>query len=280
MAKSSTFYRSVYSEIEEVGWEHLVKLGEDLTFLSFRILDKKGREHILEIQLKRTYPKCPPSISADVPYIFNLEWSMQSRLKNVIRQFQEHLEKLQEFWSILEDIDKSLWVDDMKASFATSYRQINIGNDSFIMLSINASDPRSLPEIRFLGSGPSVNVMRKTWQKNSKRWKKEKPFLENLASLLETHLPGPPDVLKRDQQVECGICYAQNLPIDDELGNKSGCGTDYTCDNTNCSRAFHSICLGDWLRSITTTRQSFNVLFGNCPYCSEPIAVKINSSKQ
>lgn len=43
--------------------------------------------------------------------------------------------------------------------------------------------------------------------------KKEKPFLENLASLLETHLPGPPDVLKRDQQVECGICYAQNLPI-------------------------------------------------------------------
>ncbi|XP_024931867.1 uncharacterized protein LOC107424969 isoform X5 [Ziziphus jujuba] len=222
---------------------------------SGEIGDKKGREHILEIQLKRTYPKCPPSISA-------------------------HLEKLQEFWSILEDIDKSLWVDDMKASFATSYRQINIGNDSFIMLSINASDPRSLPEIRFLGSGPSVNVMRKTWQKNSKRWKKEKPFLENLASLLETHLPGPPDVLKRDQQVECGICYAQNLPIDDELGNKSGCGTDYTCDNTNCSRAFHSICLGDWLRSITTTRQSFNVLFGNCPYCSEPIAVKINSSKQ
>ncbi|CAN0864986.1 E3 ubiquitin-protein ligase FANCL [Linum grandiflorum] len=55
----------------------------------------------------------------------------------------------------------------------------------------------------------------------------------------------------------------------------SGSATDYTCENTNCSRAFHSVCLGDWLRSITTTRQSFDVLFGNCPYCSDPVAIKI-----
>ncbi|KAF3439112.1 hypothetical protein FNV43_RR17387 [Rhamnella rubrinervis] len=280
LAKSSAFYRSVYSEIEEVGWEHLVRLGEDLTFLSFRILDKKGRVHILEIQLDRTYPKSPPSISADVPYVFNLEWSMHSRLKNVVQQFKEHLEKLQEFWSTLEDIDKSLWVDHNMASFAISYRQINVGNDCFIMLSINVTDPKSLPEIRFLGSGPSVNSMRKQWQRNSKRWKRDNPFLENLACLLETHLPGPPDVQKKQQQVECGICYAQSLPVDDELGNNGWIGTDCTCDNTNCHRAFHSICLGDWLRSITTTRQSFNVLFGNCPYCSEPVAVKINSAKQ
>ncbi|TQD82915.1 hypothetical protein C1H46_031514 [Malus baccata] len=90
----------------------------------------------------------------------------------------------------------------------------------------------------------------------------------------------PPDVEKNDQQVECGICYAQSLPIDDELRDNSGTGTDYTCDNTSCNKAFHSICLVDWLRSITTTRQSFDVLFGSCPYCSEPVAVKINSVKR
>nr|CAB3493401.1 unnamed protein product [Digitaria exilis] len=59
------------------------------------------------------------------------------------------------------------------------------------------------------------------------------------------------------------------------LGAHSGCATDYTCENPSCSRAFHSICLRDWLRSITTTRQSFDVLFGNCPYCSDPVAVKV-----
>jgi E3 ubiquitin-protein ligase FANCL len=64
LSKSSTFYRSVYSQIEEVGWEHLVRLGGDLTFLSFRILDEKGRLHFMEIQMDKTYPKSPPSISA------------------------------------------------------------------------------------------------------------------------------------------------------------------------------------------------------------------------
>ncbi|KAK4584955.1 hypothetical protein RGQ29_022574 [Quercus rubra] len=255
LAKSSTFYRSVYSEIEEVGWEHLVRLGGDLTFLSFRILDEKGRLHFMEIQLDKTYPKSPPSISA-------------------------HLEKLQEFWSTLDDIDKSLCVIDPKQpSRSISHRQINIGNDCFIMLCIDANNPRSLPECRFMGSGPFVGSLRKKWQRNSRKWTKDKPYLENLACLLETQLPRPTDVAKNDQQVECGICYAQCLPVDDELGAKSGSGTDYTCDNTTCSKAFHSVCLGDWLRSITTTRQSFNVLFGNCPYCSDPVAVKINNVK-
>ncbi|KAJ0486182.1 putative E3 ubiquitin-protein ligase FANCL [Helianthus annuus] len=69
------------------------------------------------------------------------------------------------------------------------------------------------------------------------------------------------------------------IPSNDELGPKSGSKTDYTCENTTCSKAFHSVCLGDWLRSITTTRQSFDVLFGNCPYCSQPVAVKIGARK-
>ncbi|BBH05851.1 zinc ion-binding protein [Prunus dulcis] len=270
MAEASNFYRAVYSEeskilwvlnayskdqkktpeIEEVGWEHLVRFGGDLTSLSFRILDGKGRMHIIEIQLDKTHPKCPPSISADVPYMFDLKWSTHSRLKDVVQQFKKHLEKLQAFWSTLDDIDRSLWVVDPKqASPAVSYRQINMGNDCFIVLSINAFDPRSLPEIN------------------------DKQFLENLKCLLETQLPISPDVQKNEQQVECGICYAQSLPIDEELRHKSGTGTDYTCDNTSCKRAFHSICLVDWLRSITTTRQSFDVLFGSCPYCSEPVAV-------
>lgn len=38
LANSSSFCRKLYSEIEDVGWEHLVRLGDNLTFLSFRIL--------------------------------------------------------------------------------------------------------------------------------------------------------------------------------------------------------------------------------------------------
>lgn len=279
LAKSSSLYGEIYSEIEEVGWERLVRLGGDLNliFLSFRILDKKERVHVMEIQLEETYPKDPPMVSADVPYMFNLLWSMNSRLKDVVKQFQEHLEKLQEFWSTLDEIDRSLWIAGPNpASRSMSFRQIHLGDNCVIMLSINVDDPKSLPECRFMGSGAFLSTLRKRWQRNSKRWMSDKPFPENLASVLETQLPKSPDLQKDDQQVECGICYAQCLPIDDELGDNSGSGTDYMCENTNCSRAFHSTCLVDWLRAITTTRQSFNVLFGNCPYCSEPVAVKLN----
>ncbi|XP_021803467.1 E3 ubiquitin-protein ligase FANCL-like isoform X4 [Prunus avium] len=112
-----------------------------------------------------------------------------------------------------------------------------------------------MPLILDLYQSPIVNLLRNRWRRNGKRWIKDKQFLENLKCLLETQLPIPPDVQKNEQQVECGICYAQSLPIDEELRHKSGTGTDYTCDNTSCKRAFHSICLVDWLRSITTTRQ-------------------------
>ncbi|KTF80365.1 hypothetical protein cypCar_00039943 [Cyprinus carpio] len=30
-----------------------------------------------------------------------------------------------------------------------------------------------------------------------------------------------------------------------------------------------------WLRGLPTSRQSFNIMFGECPYCSKPITVKM-----
>ncbi|KAI5653263.1 hypothetical protein M9H77_30450 [Catharanthus roseus] len=286
LAKSSSFHHRIYSEVEEIGWENLVKLGDDLTFLSFRVMDKNGRVHILELTLEKTYPNCPPSVAADVPYIFNLVWSMDSKLKDVVLQFQRHLEKLQEFWLTLDDIDKTLWIAVPKHLHSSlSCRLINIGDDCCIMLSLNAKDPRELPECRFLGSDAKVHHLRKKWRINGKRCMlpidriKDETFTDNLAKILDMPLPKPPNKQKNDNQIECGVCYAQYLPIDDELGANSGSGTDYTCENSNCSRAFHSVCLGDWLCSITTTRQSFDILFGNCPYCSNPVAVRIAGGK-
>ncbi|KAF5195193.1 E3 ubiquitin-protein ligase fancl [Thalictrum thalictroides] len=280
LSPSPSFYQLVYSEIEEVGWEHLVKLADELTYLSFRILDTKKQSHILEIHLPRNYPRHAPSIAADVPYICELKWSASSRLNDIVYQFREHLVKLQEFWSILDNIDSILEViDPRQPSHAASFRRINLGNDCSIVLSVNAHSPRSLPECRFLGPSSLVNSLRKTWKRNNTRWMEDTPYAENLANVLEISLPKPSCIQNQHRQVECGICYVQYLPIDVELGAKSGSRPDCTCDNSSCSRAFHSVCLGDWLRSITTTRQSFDVLFGNCPYCSGPVAVKLNSNE-
>ncbi|KAG6392536.1 hypothetical protein SASPL_146760 [Salvia splendens] len=165
---SSSFCRRIYTEVEEVGWEHLVKLGEDLTFIRFRIMDNKRRAHIVEITLDKTYP-IPRSSSCpqDVPYNSHLEWSSNSRLRDAVQQFQRHVDKLQDFWLTLDDIDRSFCVIDPKHShLAVSYRQIKIGSNCCIVLSINVDDPRSLPECRFLGSDTEVNTLRDIWKQN------------------------------------------------------------------------------------------------------------------
>ncbi|GER28202.1 zinc ion binding [Striga asiatica] len=305
-AMSSFFCRRIYSEVEEIGWEHLVKLSDDMTFLSFRLvgmglcsvvlgyatlccmllkavlteiiiilnfsklecflrkksrlenadvtwemtMDNAGRSHVLEIELDKTYPRSPPSVSVDIPHNLDLEWSSNSKLRDVVHQFQQLLD-----------------------------------------LHCDAGVPKKL---RYFLVYPQPND----------NWSKDKSFAENLACILNTQLPLPPHQQKNEEQIECGICYAQFLPVDDELGAKSGSATDYRCENGSCNRAFHIVCIVDWLRSITTTRQyvmfftsfyfqilvcgqtleeissrSFDVLFGNCPYCSDPIAVKISTNK-
>ncbi|KAL9661465.1 hypothetical protein QQ045_026289 [Rhodiola kirilowii] len=275
----SSFYRAVHLEIEEVGWDQLVRANKDLTVLSFKILDKKGKSHILETVLDKNYPNCPPAISADVPHLFTLKWSANSRLKDVVEQFSKHIEELQDFWSVMDNIDKSLLVvGPEQPSRAVSFRHISIGNDCVIVLKVHVDDPRSLPEARFIGLESNVSSLKKLWSRNARHWSEHKSFVDNMSNLLETQIQGPLEVNVNCQQLECGICYAQYLPTDIELGTSSGSGPDYTCDNTNCSKAFHSVCLADWLRSITTTRQSFNVMFGACPYCSDPVAVKISNA--
>ncbi|GAB2279223.1 hypothetical protein Dimus_013873 [Dionaea muscipula] len=278
LAGTSSFHRLVYSEIEDAGWEHLVKLSDDLSFLSFRILDKKERVHVIEVHLDKSYPCIPPSVAANVPYLFDLKWSATSALKDVLRQFSEHLQRLQELWDVLDNIDKCLPIEGPKQPcYATCYRQISIGNDCSLILHLDASDPKTIPECRFVGSDSLVNSLRQKWRTNGKKWSKDKTTTENLLSVLETRLPEPLDAERNSQILECGICYAAFLPTDEEAGAKRGSKTDYTCENANCGRAFHSACLGDWLQSITTTRRSYGVLFGTCPYCSEPVAVGINA---
>ena len=48
----------------------------------------------------------------------------------------------------------------------------------------------------------------------------------------------------------------------------------HSCDNEACGRPYHAECLAEWLRADPSTQQSFNTLFGACPYCAAPITVK------
>ncbi|KAF3790666.1 E3 ubiquitin-protein ligase [Nymphaea thermarum] len=226
-SRPASWYRSLYAEIEEVGWENLSSFGEALTSLNFSIMDTNGKTHKLNMSLGKDYPHCAPSIVA-------------------------HIEKFQEFWSILDDIDVTLCVlEPRPSSRAATYRHVGLGNDCTLLVSIDPYNARSLPQ------------------------RSDVSFRENLECILGIRLPVAPSAMDNHPQIDCGICYACYLPEDGKLGVERGSMPGYVCDNERCGRAFHVICLRDWLQSITTTRKLFDALYGNCPYCSEPVAVKI-----
>ena len=51
---------------------------------------------------------------------------------------------------------------------------------------------------------------------------------------------------------------------------------DTSCES--CGQHFHAQCIGEWLQALPSSRRSFNVIFGNCPYCTAPISVNLLES--
>lgn len=98
----------------------------------------------------------------------------------------------------------------------------------------------------------------------------ENSLLQNLKDVLEIDFPARTVLEKSDFSMDCGICYARHL---------NGAIPDQVCNNPQCGQLFHQMCLYEWLRGLSSSRQSFNVLFGECPYCSKPITLKMSGRK-
>jgi E3 ubiquitin-protein ligase FANCL len=119
-------------------------------------------------------------------------------------------------------------------------------------------------------------------------------------------LPSPGCLELGDITGDCAICYAYHLPAcapvcdtfvqqgwqfmsrascpKNSLAHKGpacsangngSCVPEHSCENEACGRPYHAECLQEWLRADPSTRQSFNTLFGACPYCAAAITVQV-----
>ncbi|CAJ0639119.1 10746_t:CDS:2 [Entrophospora sp. SA101] len=177
------YYSSLLSELDKIGWDKLELLDPSLKSLVLRLNHSSGRQHKINITLPFSYPKSPLIIQAEIPSEIQL---------NCIFDLNEEIEKFQEFWSMLDDVDQNTWI-------------------------------------------------------------------------LEPDKPKRNDLIRRialaDYEIECGICYTYHL---------ESSIPEYSCNNSKCGRLFHQICLSEWLRSISSINQTFNlVLTRNCPYCEQ-----------
>lgn len=90
------------------------------------------------------------------------------------------------------------------------------------------------------------------------------------CQVLEIALPSGSAAEQEENAGTCGICYSYYT---DAGGGREA--PDVNCDNGPCGRPYHRSCLVEWLRGVSDTRQSFNILFGQCVYCSAPLSVKM-----
>uniref|UniRef100_A0A3B4A1U3 RING-type domain-containing protein n=1 Tax=Periophthalmus magnuspinnatus TaxID=409849 RepID=A0A3B4A1U3_9GOBI len=242
----------------------LVFIDTDFRTLRLRANDSSGREHVLTVKLKTKHPTEAPECAADVPVPLVFHWTPQTTLAQLHSQFLQLVESLREFWDVLDEIDQKTWVlEPEKPCRSDAMRRIAIGNNASIKVEVDPRHPKMLPECCLLGADFVFFLV--FLCRNP-----ECSVLLNLRDVLEIQFPSPATHEKSSLSVECGICYSFRLD--------SGI-PDQVCNDPRCGQPFHQDCLYQWLRALPSTRQSFNTIFGECPYCSKPITVKMAVQK-
>jgi len=265
------YYEHLLRELEEIGWSHVEFMDEALRELALSVLDQAGRKHVLRVRLDERYPKKIGWYRADLPKALRSSSSPVSPLQSLLHGLKETAESFAELFDALDDLDAEAWVlEPEKPTRSDTFRKIVVGRHATLLIDLDPFKPTAFPDCRFVGSEAAIGPLRSRLDAGISRWDMSKKPRHNLEELLDLKLPQR----ERDDDgggskeftLECGICYAFRL---DGVGIP-----DTACEFEPCSRPYHRSCLFEWLRSVPDSRQSFDTLFGQCPYCSKPISVR------
>lgn len=231
------------------------------------IRDKADREHVLSIHIPERFPLVAPVCNAQLPTPFQPSWSSSITLCDIVKQFEDELDGYQEFWDVVSELDIKTWIlEPENPSYSCVYRRIVIGNNVSIHVTLDPFKPKRLPECRFLGPEYAVIPLKEMYSKQQDSWNELSSLLKNLENLLGIEFPSPNTTKKEEFSSECGVCYTLRH-------FESNSAPDITCDNIQCGQTYHHACLHEWLKSLSTTRENFAMLSGECPYCSSGIII-------
>ncbi|KAI1315760.1 hypothetical protein EDD11_000363 [Mortierella claussenii] len=269
-----SYWSHIMEQLDAVGWERVTNLNKDLSQVQIELCDASQRKHTLTVRFPPGYPvaslvlepletpECDTERLSQTLPTKALAPKQGLGLVAAIEQAEKQLQDFKEFWDVMQDIDEKTWViDPEQPTRADRMRRCVLGNHCSIQMTVDPMSPRSMPDTRLFGPTTTVEPLRNKLYRNANLWKLPR---ENLEALLELPdgFPSQVSVNKDEINIECGICYSFRF---------EGQIPDQLCSSVKCQQPFHRACLYDWLRNLTTTRQSFNTLFGVCPYCDETI---------
>jgi E3 ubiquitin-protein ligase FANCL len=120
----ASLYETLLWEIDQIGWERLSDLEDSLLKLKLNATDKAGRTHLLNVAFSVDFPQTPPLCTADIPENIEIDWNIavtsasapqterQSVLAKILTKFEEGIDRLQDLWEMLEDLDDHVWILD------------------------------------------------------------------------------------------------------------------------------------------------------------------------
>jgi E3 ubiquitin-protein ligase FANCL len=267
----ASYYEVLLRELDIVGWTYVHEMDETMRHIKLSTTDSSNRTHILSVVLPREYPDAPPQVYAALPEQFNLKWSPGVTLASMLDQFRNALRQYEAVFDMLDHLDSHCWILEPEHPIRSDvYRRIALGKHCSLRIELDPRAPtRVIPECRFLGSEAAVGPLRDSLNDNMHLWDTsgKATLAENLERVLGSKLPeprNPGDPSSQDMGLECGICYSYRF-------NETV--PDVACDRANCAKPFHRSCLAEWLKALPDTRQSFETLFGACPYCEHHISV-------
>lgn len=271
---SAGYYELLIEELDAVGWDTLTSVSPGLDALELSVDDAAGRVHTLGLRVPADYPRAPPVAHVALPVPFALHWpdavgapQAGGLLRSAIAQFREALVPHQALWDQLDEIDELVWVLEPKVPTRDLVkRRVAIGSHCSMQMTLHSAAPAALPELQFFGADRVIAPLRRALNANLSLWRQSRSVRLNLEAVLQLSFPAPQLAATagaEEYSVECAICYGYHLD-----GDVPECACD------SCAKPFHRACLCEWLRALPTTQTSFGRLFGECPYCSKPIAVE------
>ncbi|KAI8364235.1 WD-repeat region-domain-containing protein [Blakeslea trispora] len=265
-------YAYIVNELSQVGYDRVHDLSEGMTSVVFQTIDHAKRVHLIELELPPKYPLIPSKlISCPLPTSIDITGR---GLRDILVQHETLVHQYQALFDCLDDLDKHMRIlEPEQPTRADCWRRIALGFHCSLDIELNPDGPVNTKpnKVRFFGNASRTSDLKKKWA--SKIWDKQKSMHQNLLDTFQ--------IVANEQQqstdytktgdIECGICYSYKLNGEET--------PEIICPNTLCNRGFHYPCLYQWLRGNPSTTQSFNILFGSCPYCSQKMTVKAQLSR-
>ena len=156
-------------------------------------------------------------------------------------------------------------------------RRIALRKHCSVEITLKPHRPRDVCTCNFIGPENITGPLRHEFHTRQRSWDATVPVRMNLERILGQPFPSPSTSSKSDFSVECGVCYSYRITPAEGV-DVDGVGAllpDTSCES--CGQHFHAQCIGEWLQALPSSRRSFNVIFGNCPYCTAPISVNLES---